>query len=294
MVYENASEEQARTLFKQNDPSHIDEKAYLLGTDEQEIQRLNRQHEAMKIVCKGNFGAPVVEQLRKGINVLDSACGTGSWTIDMSKEYPHSNFVALDSSSMFAAQDINKPPNCKFVEHDVTEPLPFPDNYFDYVHQRFITAGVREHKWPQIIGNLMRVLKPGGWIELNEPSVSEIANAGPKYTKLSKAVDRSFKKRGTRLNACRELELHLINAGATNIDMVPFLFPLQHGEVGKIWCEQDFIELYRRILKPAILEECPEFKDPKVYEQFLEDATQECAEYKSYMIIFRYCAQKPY
>ena len=116
-----------------------------------------------------------------------ASTGTGLWTTDMGKKYPKSNFVGLDLSTMFSNQETNMPSNCKFLQHDVTQPLPFPDHHFDYIHQRFIIAGVREHGWPQIIVNLMRVLKPGGWIELSEPLIAEIANAGPKYTSINKA-----------------------------------------------------------------------------------------------------------
>ena len=40
-----------------------------------EVARLNRQHEALKLVWGSLFYSPVHEALEKGITVYDSGCG---------------------------------------------------------------------------------------------------------------------------------------------------------------------------------------------------------------------------
>ncbi|KAJ3081218.1 hypothetical protein HK100_009929, partial [Physocladia obscura] len=46
--------------------------------------------------------------------------------------------------------------------------LPYEDNTFDFVHQRYLVAGLQKTQFPAVIRELMRVTKPGGWIELVE------------------------------------------------------------------------------------------------------------------------------
>ncbi|KAI8145762.1 S-adenosyl-L-methionine-dependent methyltransferase [Fennellomyces sp. T-0311] len=131
----------------------------------------------MKIIFEGYFGAPVHNQLEKGISVLDSGCGSGSWAISMGNEYPRSKFTGIDILPLYANQE--KPSNCEFVNHNILYPLSFSDDHFDYVYQRFLGLGVKEHDWSPVIKNLVQVLKPGGWIEMIEP-LFDAVNLGPK------------------------------------------------------------------------------------------------------------------
>jgi len=48
------------------------------------------------------------------------------------------------------------------------EPLPFKDDYFGYIHLRFIGLGVSEHQWPSLLEECCRILEPGGKIEIVE------------------------------------------------------------------------------------------------------------------------------
>jgi hypothetical protein len=48
--------------------------------------------------------------------------------------------------------------------------LPFRDNYFGYIHLRFIGLGVSEHHWPSLLEECCQILEPGGKIEIVETS----------------------------------------------------------------------------------------------------------------------------
>lgn len=50
------------------------------------------------------------------------------------------------------------------------EPLPFKDDCFGYIHLRFIGLGIPEHHWPSLLEESLRVLEPGGKIEIVETS----------------------------------------------------------------------------------------------------------------------------
>ncbi|KAG0186549.1 hypothetical protein DFQ28_007635, partial [Apophysomyces sp. BC1034] len=112
-----------------------------------------------------NFHAPVHDVLNEGCTVLDSGCGPATWTLEMAEMYPRSEFHGIDVSAVYP-EDI-KPANTHFYMANVIQ-LPFPDNHFDYIHQRTLSFGLTQDDWAKAIQELIRVLKPGGWLELTE------------------------------------------------------------------------------------------------------------------------------
>jgi len=50
----------------------------------------------------------------------------------------------------------------------VNAKLPFADNHFDFVKQRLVTAAFTTADWKRVMAELVRVTKPGGYIELLE------------------------------------------------------------------------------------------------------------------------------
>ncbi|CAG8845284.1 5950_t:CDS:2, partial [Racocetra persica] len=90
--------------------------------------------------------------------------------------YPSTKVVGVDISP-YQPTTI-KPKNFEFVMANVEERLPFDDNTFDFVFQRYLVFGLSKEKWPQVINELVRVLKPGGLLELCEPSLF-CFDAGP-------------------------------------------------------------------------------------------------------------------
>ncbi|CAG8751442.1 19777_t:CDS:2, partial [Racocetra fulgida] len=75
-------------------------------------------------------------------------------------------FIGIDISPMFPTGI--KPPNLTFHTANVLKGLPFPDDHFDFVYMRFLIIAFTEDEWSTVISELIRVVKPGGWIELME------------------------------------------------------------------------------------------------------------------------------
>lgn len=74
--------------------------------------------------------------------------------------------------------------NLDFYQVDVTqEKLPFQDDEFDFVKQRLVTASFTLDNWKSVLQELIRVTKPGGYIELIEIDFST-CNLGPRGSKL--------------------------------------------------------------------------------------------------------------
>lgn len=91
----------------------------------------------------------MTEQLEKGITVLDSGCGPGAWTIDVAKEFPNSTFHGVDITASYLPEG-EIPENCHFGLANVAEKIPYPDNYFDYVHQRLLVFGLGAEDWDKV------------------------------------------------------------------------------------------------------------------------------------------------
>ncbi|ORZ20640.1 S-adenosyl-L-methionine-dependent methyltransferase [Absidia repens] len=99
--------------------------------------------------------------------VLDVGCGLGQWSMEMATTYPNSTFIGLDILPTFP-KDI-KPRNCYFLQVNVKRlPLPFADQSVDFIYQRDLNWGLGQDDWYPLIKEYLRILKPGGWIELVE------------------------------------------------------------------------------------------------------------------------------
>jgi SAM-dependent methyltransferase len=142
---------------------------YFLANDEEEISRLQMHHYLYRYIWQSIYSSPMHEKLALGnFKVLDSGCGPGAWILDMANSYNKSIFVGVDlSSTMFpSAQNINTPDNVVFLERNIIDGFPFPNDTFDFVHQGFMNFAFTKNHWQNVISDMVRITKPGGWIEL--------------------------------------------------------------------------------------------------------------------------------
>ncbi|KAI9307640.1 S-adenosyl-L-methionine-dependent methyltransferase [Cunninghamella echinulata] len=157
---------------------------YPLSQDNEEQDRMVAQHYILRTAFYGNdyMATSMTPLLKQGCIVLDMGCGTGTWTMEMSTVYPSSTFIGIDKLPIFP-KDI-KPKNCHFRTMDLTTlPLPFPDQSVDYIFQRDFNWALQSHQWKDLIKEYLRILKPGGWIELMEMDIE---------TQSTQLAERSF------------------------------------------------------------------------------------------------------
>lgn len=138
---------------------------YALPRDPSEINRQDLQHYLIKQALKTNFVAPL--SARRTTSILDVGCGTGRWVLEMGAAFPMAHVTGLDMEMPCVASEPHET-NCSFIKGNVLQRLPFPDNTFTYVHQRFLASAILIDMWPQVLAELVRVTAPGGWIELVE------------------------------------------------------------------------------------------------------------------------------
>ncbi|KAL4070503.1 hypothetical protein J3A83DRAFT_4094944 [Scleroderma citrinum] len=141
---------------------------YRLPADEEELDRLviDRQYE---MFCKvtGKYPPPLPDVLAdSGFEVkavLDLGCGSGSWIMDVARDFPHCSAVAVDLVPM---QSIHMPPNCRSEVDDINLGLEHFYGDFNVVHAQLISAGIRDYH--SMVDQISHVLRPGGLIDITE------------------------------------------------------------------------------------------------------------------------------
>ncbi|CAG8576029.1 7842_t:CDS:2 [Paraglomus occultum] len=169
---------------------------YYLPSDQKEVERTYVRNHLDKIIWKGNYSAPVFDSLSLGASVLDVGCGAGAWIVNMALEYPASVFVGIDIVPLFPE---DYPPNMTFLKCNILNGLPFPDNTFDFVRQAFVIVCIDWQSWKEkVVKELIRVTKPGGYIEIMDKDCETI-NQGIICRKIDDCLLEHFRKAGINL-----------------------------------------------------------------------------------------------
>src|SRR5262245_61759287 len=131
---------------------------YVLPRHPAEIDRLDVQHYALRQALEADFLAPVQGPER----ILDVGAGTGQWAFDQCARFPEALVTGFD----LEPSKPEAPPNYRLVRGNLLQGLPFASGSFDFVHQRLLMLAVPLRLWPGVVDELVRVLQPGGWLEL--------------------------------------------------------------------------------------------------------------------------------
>ncbi|RUS21236.1 S-adenosyl-L-methionine-dependent methyltransferase [Endogone sp. FLAS-F59071] len=244
-------------------------------TYEAKIGRPDGLHAMLKQINHGNYQVPIEEELQKGIKVLDAGCRHGNWVLEMAKDYPSSQFVGIHVSKGFSS--CFAPSNCSFVQADIVKGLQFPDNTFDYVHQRFSGFSYTQANWVNVVAELIRVTKPGGWIELCELE-SEMQRKGPCTEYISKAIDDLMVSQGINLGIVKHLSGFF--SGLENLysdyHMVPIGWNGRVGEMSAAAWQKSVLAKRNKIAAVLRMNE-------EAYDQLVQQALGEFATYKTWV-----------
>lgn len=146
---------------------------YVLDTESgAEMARLMRQDQLITQGMGGIF--PEHPKLDGVERILDLACGPGGWVIETAFAYPDIAVVGVDISEKMIAYaraqaEVQQVSNASFqVVNILQHPLPFPDASFDLVNERFIVGFMQQQRWPQLVRESLRLLRPGGILRFTE------------------------------------------------------------------------------------------------------------------------------
>lgn len=191
---------------------------YLFPKDAAEGNRLDLQHHLLKIALGGNYRAPV----RQPRAILDVACGTGIWCRELAHEFPDAQFVGfdIDSTPLEASRQRlgpsgQFPANFRFLEANALKPFPFEDASFDFTHARLLAGFLPIAQWPAVVAEMVRVTRPGGYIELVENELP--SSPSPAFNFLVDISLQMVRKYGLYEGAGPHLTDHLRQAGLERV-----------------------------------------------------------------------------
>lgn len=84
----------------------------------------------------------------------------------MINDYPNSTYHGCDIVDV--VNKSMKLDQFTFNHGNVAKGLPYADNTFDFVHMRLLVYALRKDEWPVAIKEAIRVVKPGGILQLVE------------------------------------------------------------------------------------------------------------------------------
>ncbi|CAJ0849640.1 3247_t:CDS:2, partial [Entrophospora sp. SA101] len=222
----------------------------------------------------GNFSSPISETLQNGgASVIDIGCGPATWLMFMAEEFPKSTFVGIDI--VIDVKDSKKelPENLAIIEHNIFDGLPFPNDTFDFVHQKNMITSLTIDQWSFVIDELIRITKPG--------DESMPYSMGPMTTKLTSEFMKLFESRGIDKSTPESIEKKLIATDKiVEIRRQSRNFPLGGCGMASEVLRQAILESMETIRPyfPSITGVSLEEYDEMIRQSILEDD-----EYKTYL-----------
>jgi SAM-dependent methyltransferase len=227
---------------------------YLLPKDDEEIHRLDFQHFMLKAALGGLYAVP----LQRPQAILDVATGTGRWAIEIARLFPRATVTGfdlvpppIDDATTSTYDPGIRPANYVFQQGDMFAGLPFASGSFDFVHMRLVYAATPVEKWQSLINELVRVTKPGGYLELVEGYV--LLGAGQATTTIQNAAIELSKKRGIDVTYGKALGLLLTRSGMRDVKQREVHIPVghQHGRIGTL-AEKDILSVFKALGTAAV------------------------------------------
>ncbi|KAJ4411893.1 hypothetical protein N0V91_001030 [Didymella pomorum] len=190
--------------------------AYVLPNDEQEQDRLDLLHHIFTLILGGRlYDAPIHPPPQR---VLDIGTGTGIWAIDFADENPGCEVLGTDLSPI---QPTWVPSNLKFYIDDAESEWVYgTDEHFDFIHLRTLSGAIAD--WDKLTRQCYEHLKPGGWLEFQEPvalcesddGTIENAHAILQWQELCNEAAKVFAK---EIRVGQTLKQRMLDAGFVDV-----------------------------------------------------------------------------
>jgi ubiquinone/menaquinone biosynthesis C-methylase UbiE len=167
---------------------------------QEELKRLQLQEQMMMHA----LGGPLSEQpdSARFQCVLDIACGTGGWLIEMAKAYPTiPRLIGVDISKRTVdyaraqAETAQVNDRVEFYVMDALQGLALPPDFCDLVNLRFAVTFLRAWEWTRVLRESRRLLRPGGVIRVTEADLPT-RSSSPALLSLLCLLARAFSGAG--------------------------------------------------------------------------------------------------
>ncbi len=166
------------------------------------VRLIDQAEMTSRATCRQPFPASVKPDTLR--TVLDLACGPGDWPMDVVFSHPDIEVVGVDISQTMVnyAQARAKSRglyNVIFEVGDITKPLEYLDASFDYVNARYLGGYLRPAEWAALLAECRRILKPNGYICLNEGEWP--LSTSPAYQRYARSISHALKLAGQSFSA---------------------------------------------------------------------------------------------
>ncbi|KAI9595829.1 S-adenosyl-L-methionine-dependent methyltransferase [Syncephalis fuscata] len=227
---------------------NTERREYVLDMSVEEIDRLNFLHKIVLNMGGALHNVPLTNPRR----IVDIGSGTGVWIKDMANKFPDTQCYGIDIDIEVSKHNVM--PNCKFIQRDVFEGLPFAEKSVDYIHQQLFNIVTRKEQWPQLCADYYRALVPGGQVEFAEFDGTQLS-IGPAAQRMEDWISNSLAQRHLDLRDIHKLPDLLRNAGFINIEhrMISIPIGCNAGEYGQMaWLGWNS---YARVMKNILLDD---------------------------------------
>ena len=237
------------------------ENTYIIDAENaSEMARLMHQDHMMTERMGGLF--PPGMDLSEIHDVLDLACGPGSWVLDVAHAHPDIEAVGVDISNRMiryaqARAQAQQLPNARFHVGDILQSLHFEADSFDFVNARTIVGFMMPSSWPTLLRECERITRPGGFIRLTELELS-LSNS-PANEKinglLAKAgylAKRTFSPDGLHIGITPMLSRFLRDAGCKDVKQAAYVVDFSTGSEAHEEYFQDIV-VGLQLLRPFLL-----------------------------------------
>ncbi len=218
---------------------------YALPRDLEEVNRLDFQHYMLRYAFQGLYAAPIGQPA----SILDVGTGTGRWAREMAQLFPRTKVVGVDINPPAADEQAGagldlRPPNYTFLAGNVLEGLPIADGSFDFVHMRLLFTAIPADRWQQVIAELARVTRRGGWIESVE--TTGLHDGGPNVDLLMSWITQLSARRGVDLTRAAGVGEVMRGVGLSNVSSSTVNLPTgAYGERLGGMLATDFVSVCR-------------------------------------------------
>jgi ubiquinone/menaquinone biosynthesis C-methylase UbiE len=222
------------------------ERDYVLGTHEDELERLGVQHRAWRSVvsdCWQNAG------INLGSKVLDVGAGPGYATVDLAEIVGRTGkVVAVERSNNFVnaiknAAGTRGLSNIEVHELDLMNDE-LPDGPFDFSWCRWVLCFVSDPNL--LVQKISRVLRPGGraiFHEYGHYTTWQFVPPRPSHEEFRKHVIATWRESGGEPDTGRQLPFWLKNNGFEVRSVVPRIYCIRPGDYMWQWPAQ-FIRIH--------------------------------------------------
>jgi len=230
-------------------PESSPDNTYILGHSHAEMVRLTEQDHH---ITEGMGGLFPEQPDLSGINrILDVACGPGGWPLEVAYAYPDIQVVGIDvdegmisyATELARAARLD---NVSFRVMNAIEPLDFPDAIFDLVNARFMVGFLPTTLWPAVLGEFMRIIRPGGIIRLTEQEWTGCSSTAYETTqrltfRASLRARVNFNQDARHIGITPRLRRFLHQAGCVNIEEKATALDFSSGSPAHVNVAQDLV-----------------------------------------------------